>query len=160
MQLHSLLMACQSIFNKNLFAQLKGSELTMGHPRILDYLKEHNGENQKQIAVGCHIEPPTLTTILNGMEEKGIIERKTLNGNRRYFFQTMNCDPLQPFVFYARGGVRCSLTYFAREVYEWRRKRAFRAAVFWYPHRITISSMGKSVSHMRDLASDILQCKM
>lgn len=85
MQLHSLLMACQSIFNKNLFAQLKGSELTMGHPRILDYLKEHNGENQKQIAVGCHIEPPTLTTILNGMEEKGIIERKTLNGNRRYF---------------------------------------------------------------------------
>lgn len=85
MQLHSLLMACQSIFNKNLFAQLKGSELTMGHPRILDYLKEHNGENQKQIAVGCHIEPHTLTTILNGMEEKGIIERKTLNGNRRYF---------------------------------------------------------------------------
>ena len=45
---------------------------------------------QKEIAKGCHIEPASITVILKGMEGKGYIERKMLNGDRRslYVFLT------------------------------------------------------------------------
>ncbi|MFQ7549940.1 MAG: MarR family transcriptional regulator [Blautia marasmi] len=51
----------------------------------MDYLREHDGSNQKAIAAACHIEPASLTSVLGGMEQKGLIERKSLNGNRRSF---------------------------------------------------------------------------
>ena len=56
---------------------------TLGQPKVLDFLQEKDGAAQKEIAAACHIEPASLTTILNGMEEKGLIQRKSLNGNRR-----------------------------------------------------------------------------
>lgn len=97
---HALLMANQTLFNKDLFARLRDTELTIGHPRILDYLSEHDGENQKQIARGCNIEPSTLTTILNGMEEKKMIERRALNNDRRstHIFMTEKGRELQKIV--------------------------------------------------------------
>ena len=83
---HYLVMAEHSMFQKDLQARLKGSGLTIGQPKVLDYLKDHDGAEQKDIARGCHIEPGTLTTLLNRMEESGLVERRMLNGNRRSFF--------------------------------------------------------------------------
>jgi len=62
----------------------------LGQPKILDYLKDHNGCVQKDIAAGCHIEPASITVILRGMETKGYIARKSLGGDRRslYVFLT------------------------------------------------------------------------
>lgn len=80
---HYLLMANQAIFHKKLLAGLKDTCLTLGQPKVLDYLKDHNGVSQKEIAEGCHIEAASLTSLLTRMEEKEIIERKMLNGNRR-----------------------------------------------------------------------------
>ena len=87
---HYLIMAEQSLFQKELLARLKDTGLTIGQPKILDYLKDHDGAGQKDIAGGCHIEPGTLTTLLNRMEDAGLVERRTLNGNRRslYVFLT------------------------------------------------------------------------
>ena len=65
--------------------KLKDTGLTLGQPKVLDYLKDHDGASQKEIAAGCLIEAGSLTSILNRMEEKGLIERKMLNGNRRTF---------------------------------------------------------------------------
>ena len=70
---------------KKLMEQLKDTGLTLGQPKVLDYLKEHDGASQKEIAAGCLIEAGSLTSILNRMEEKDLIERKILNGNRRTF---------------------------------------------------------------------------
>lgn len=81
----------RSFFNtKSLITSIKDSELTPGQPKILDYLQNHNGCVQKEIAKGCHIEPASITVILKGMESKGYIERKMLNGDRRslYVFLT------------------------------------------------------------------------
>ena len=83
---HYLVMAEHSMFQKELQASLKGSGLTIGQPKVLDYLKDHDGAEQKDIAQGCHIEPGTLTSLLNRMEESGLVERRMLNGNRRSFF--------------------------------------------------------------------------
>ena len=87
---HYLIMAEHSIFQKELLNRLKDTGLTIGQPKVLDYLKDHDGAGQKDIARGCHIEPGTLTTILNRMEDAGLVERHMLNGNRRslYVFLT------------------------------------------------------------------------
>ena len=87
---HYLIMAEHSMFQKELLAKLRDTGLTIVQPKVLDYLKDHDGAGQKDIAHGCHIEPGTLTTLLNRMEEKGLVERRMMNGNRRslYVFLT------------------------------------------------------------------------
>ena len=82
---HYLSMANHMMVQKKLMVQLKDTGLTLGQPKVLDYLKDHDGASQKEIAAGCLIEAGSLTSILNRMEEKGLIERKMLNGNRRTF---------------------------------------------------------------------------
>lgn len=86
---HYLVMAEHSMFQKKLLAKLKGTGLTSGQPKVLDYLKDHDGASQKDIAHGCYIEPGTLTTLLNRMEEVGLVERRMLKGNRRTFYVFM-----------------------------------------------------------------------
>lgn len=82
---HYLSMINHMIVQKKLMEQLKDTGLTLGQPKVLDYLKDHDGVSQKEIAAGCLIEAGSLTSILNRMEEKDLIERKILNGNRRTF---------------------------------------------------------------------------
>lgn len=88
------------MLHKKLLTGLKGADLSLGQPKVLDYLKEHNGSSQKDIARGCHIEAGSLTSVLGRMEEKGMIERKMLNGNRRslYVFLTEKGEQLQEIV--------------------------------------------------------------
>ena len=82
---HYLSMANHMMVQKKLMEQLKDTGLTLGQPKGLDYEKDQNGARHKEIAAGCLIEAGSLTSILNRMEEKGLIERKMLNGNRRTF---------------------------------------------------------------------------
>jgi DNA-binding MarR family transcriptional regulator len=83
MSFHYLLMANQAMVQKQLLAALAGTGLTLGQPKVLDYLGEQDGANQTAIARACYIEPASLTAVLSGMEAKGLITRKMLNGNRR-----------------------------------------------------------------------------
>ena len=80
---HYLLMATQSLFQRSVMAELNGSGLAAGQPKVLDYLGRHDGSVQKDIAAGCQIDPATLTGLLNRMEEKGLIRRCNEDGNRR-----------------------------------------------------------------------------
>ncbi len=82
---HYLLMAGHSIYQKKLMDALKDTELTPGQPKVLDFLKDCDGSTQKEIAAACYLEAATVTSVLNGMETKGLIIRKRLNGNRRSF---------------------------------------------------------------------------
>lgn len=82
---HYLAMAVHTLLQKKLYEQVKASHLTLGQPKILDYLKDHDGVSQKEIAAGCFMEAGSLTSVLNRMEEKHLIERRILNGNRRTY---------------------------------------------------------------------------
>lgn len=84
--LHYLLMADHLLIQKAFLAAIKETGLTPGQPKILDYLLYHDGAVQKEIASACHIEPATITSALFGMEKKGFILRKNLNGNRRSIY--------------------------------------------------------------------------
>ena len=65
--------------NSVLFVERSGELLLL--TRISSY-----GAGQKEIAAACHIEPATLTSVLNRMGEKGMIERRMRNGNRRSLY--------------------------------------------------------------------------
>lgn len=84
--LHYLIMANHLAFQKSLLLEIKDTGLTPGQPKILDYLLVHDGVVQKEIAEACHIEPATLTSVLLGMEKKGFIVRRNINGNRRSLY--------------------------------------------------------------------------
>lgn len=68
---------------KLLMNQLSDTSISLGQPKVLDYLKDHDGASQTDIVRGCHIEAPTLTSILNRMEQVGLVERRMLNNNHR-----------------------------------------------------------------------------
>lgn len=89
-KLHILLLKATSAFNKKVFGELADTGLTSGQPKVLDFLKNHNGCEQKEIASACDIETSTVTSLLLRMEESGLVERRMLNGNRRshYVFLT------------------------------------------------------------------------
>ena len=50
---HLLLLSNQTAFQREVFAQLSGSGLTTGQPKVLDYLDDHDGASQKELAKGC-----------------------------------------------------------------------------------------------------------
>jgi DNA-binding MarR family transcriptional regulator len=89
---HNLLMVTQSAVHKHVFSKLSDTKLSLGQPKVLDYLGNHDGSVQKGIAVSCQIEPATVTSLLSRMEEMGLIERKSLNGNRRSLYVYLTED--------------------------------------------------------------------
>lgn len=97
---HYMMMVNYMQMQKSLLDRVKGYGLTSGQPKVLDYLKDHDGASQKEIAAGCHIEAGSLTSVLNRMEEKDLIRRRTLHGNRRTFhiFLTENGKEKQRIV--------------------------------------------------------------
>lgn len=80
---HYLIMINHTLFQKKVLNKLMEIGLTPGQPKVLDYLSLHDGSMQKDIAYGCQIDPATLTGILERMEEKGLVERRFMKGNRR-----------------------------------------------------------------------------
>ena len=78
---HYLSMINHMTVQKKLMEQLADTGLTLGQPKVLDYLKDHDGASQKEIAAGCLIEAGSLTSILKLVEEAfKKIEKTALNG--------------------------------------------------------------------------------
>ena len=48
--LHYLIMANRMLVQRGLLERLKNTGLTIGQPKVLDYLKDHDGSSQKEIA--------------------------------------------------------------------------------------------------------------
>lgn len=86
MEFYHTLIASFSMYNKLLMKKLYGTGLTLGQPKILNYLKNHAGSTQTEIATACFIETASMTSALNGMEAKGLIERRRQNGNKRTYY--------------------------------------------------------------------------
>ena len=91
---HYLLMADHAMLQKLVMSRIKPLGLTTGQPKVLDFLQDHDGAMQKDIAKGCHIEPSSLSTILGGMERAGLLERSTRDENRRTVYGREQCRRL------------------------------------------------------------------
>lgn len=88
--LHYLLLITQNSFQKKILSKVSTIGLLPGQPKILDFLNQHDGCEQKDIAKGCCLEPATVTGILGRMEVADLIEKKQVGKNRRslYVFLT------------------------------------------------------------------------
>ena len=80
-----VMMANYNMYRKLLMRKLADTGLTAGQPKILDYLREHDGASQREIAAANMIEPASLTTLINGMEKKDLVERRRLGSDRRSY---------------------------------------------------------------------------
>lgn len=88
--LHYIVRHCHTLCNKKILQKTNILGLSAGQPKILEFLFNHDGCEQKEIAKACEIEASTVTNLLAKMEEANLIQRKQLNGNRRslYVFLT------------------------------------------------------------------------
>ena len=77
------LMRMQSLFHKRLLRDLEPTALSAGQPKVLAFLKSHEGKSQKEIAQACLLEPGSVTVLLKRMEKQGILERRLQEGNQK-----------------------------------------------------------------------------
>ena len=63
MSYHKLMMENHTLFSKMVFERLSGQELSAGQPKVLEYLIEHDGVAQKDIAEAVSYTHLTLPTI-------------------------------------------------------------------------------------------------
>ena len=75
------LMRMQTLFHKRLLKDLEATGLSNGQPKVLAFLKSHEGRSQKEIAQACQLEPSSVTVLLKRMEQQGIIERRLREGD-------------------------------------------------------------------------------
>lgn len=87
---HHLLLLAQTVFQKQVVLEAAEQGLLPGQSKILDYLADHDGCEQKLLGQKFHLEPATVTGILKRMEESGLICRQNLEGNKksRYVYLT------------------------------------------------------------------------
>jgi len=85
MEIRQLILTTFSFISKIIGRRSKDIGVSSGQPKVLDYLKTHNGASQADIARACGLEASTLTQILDGMEAANFIERKREGGDRRSY---------------------------------------------------------------------------
>jgi DNA-binding MarR family transcriptional regulator len=86
-RLHTALIGCSSAHKKSSMQEFQKMNLTTGQPKVLSILSKKEGYLQKDLAARCHVEPATLTSLLNKMEENDLIFKKQeyVSGNKRAF---------------------------------------------------------------------------
>ena len=67
----------EKIFVNN---QLKSYKITVSYARILKFVEDHPGAEQKAVATGLNYQPASLTNMLKRMEIMGMITRRTQAG--------------------------------------------------------------------------------
>ena len=81
--LNHLLVKVGAVHRRRSAYEFMKQDLTSGQPRMINYLYDHNGCIQREIAEACHIEPASVTSVLNSMEKAGLIEKKPVEGDKR-----------------------------------------------------------------------------
>ena len=81
--LHQSLIKTSKIHRKVCGQRFHGLELTEGQPKVLNYLHQHNGCSQKDLAKHCHIQPATATSLLGSLEKSQLIYREVNQEDRR-----------------------------------------------------------------------------
>ena len=71
----------RQVISKVMFHSLGG--VTRGQPKILMYLRGHNGCMQRQMAEDCHMEPASVTGMLQNMEKRGLLRRESDETDKR-----------------------------------------------------------------------------
>lgn len=80
---HFLIMRCFNHSNRAVVTRTGKIALLPGQSKILECLLEHNSLSPKEIGQFCAVDKSTMTSLLNKMEEQGLIARKADPKDRR-----------------------------------------------------------------------------
>lgn len=83
MTYHQLMFENQQLLARKLLERVAEEGLSSGQPKVLEFLLEHDGCMQKEIAHACSVEAASVTSLLNKMERDGLVQRKIPQDNRR-----------------------------------------------------------------------------
>lgn len=83
MNFHVLLIKTHYAYLKFMRPFMQKTGMSEGQPKVLRYVKEHPDCTQKELAEYYSIEAATVSRILNGMEEQGLLKRRTPDKDRR-----------------------------------------------------------------------------
>lgn len=81
--LHMTLIRLNKTHRRRTHEEFSKIGLTIGQPKILDFLSENSGCIQKELSESCNIEPATVTSILANMEKAELIYRAQNSKDRR-----------------------------------------------------------------------------
>lgn len=87
MRLHKALIASSAAHKKYSMQEFQRLNLSTGQPKVLSILYEKEGYLQKELALLCHVEPATMTSLLNKMIENDMIykNRELVSGGKRAY---------------------------------------------------------------------------
>lgn len=92
-----------AILDKTINEQLKQFDLTKSQQDVLHFLHKNRSKQikQKDIEDFFHISNPTVTGILNRLEQKGYIERISCDEDKRvkYIVETEKAESLHKIIF-------------------------------------------------------------
>ena len=86
-QLHSALIGAFAVHKKRSMQEFQKLDLTAGQPKVLSVLSKKEGYLQKDLAEEVHVQPATISNILNNMQDKDMIYKKQeyVSGGKRAF---------------------------------------------------------------------------
>ncbi|MDD4112661.1 MAG: MarR family transcriptional regulator [Herbinix sp.] len=84
-RLHMALISTYSLHKKSSFQEFQKLDLTTGQPKVLSILSQKEGYLQKDLAKRAHVEPATMTSVLNNMIKKGLVYKEPtyVSGGKR-----------------------------------------------------------------------------
>ncbi len=83
-RLNTLVFRLNQLLQETLRPYADELDLSRGQPRILRYLLNHDGSMQIDIAEYYEIKPSTVSNILDGLSEKGLIKRIEASDRRSF----------------------------------------------------------------------------
>ena len=85
--LHLILANASLAHKKKCRQQFQDLNLSEGQPKVLSTLLVQEGIVQKELAGICHVEPATMTNLLQKMLQDGLIEKRTasVSGGKRAY---------------------------------------------------------------------------
>lgn len=83
--LHMILANASLMHRKTVRQKFQELNLSEGQPKVLASLLENEGIVQKELATICCVEPATMTSLLQKMQQDGYIEKiqKSVSGGKR-----------------------------------------------------------------------------
>ena len=84
-----LFMHIGKLLNDRLRSSLGEKGIHFGQARILTALLKHHSLSQREIAIGLHIKPATVTNMVKKMEVSGLIDRNRDEGDDRIINVTL-----------------------------------------------------------------------
>lgn len=82
---HTALISVSASHKKCSMQEFQNLNLSTGQPKVLSVIYQKEGYLQKELAMRCHVEPATMTSLLYNLVKKDLIFKKqvTVSGGQR-----------------------------------------------------------------------------